>query len=509
MGPIPAKEVTFANLNDNIDQRFLEEMCHKYGELVECRICYNPHTRKHLGIGKVVFHSERAARDCCQAYNQKTKMGNVMTVFLDTMGRERAKMIDSLCNHISKQTVVLSSKQMSPVHVKHNSLSQTATSSAVGSSSSPSSSSAYADSTVTTVTTHSEECLKTEAKSPSILVPQQTTSSSLSLESRIKSIFNINILPQLNFSSAIGDDSFAAQKLEEQTKHNELTEIPLPVNTSPPTSQPPPPPPPPPAQNLSKEEKERLEAQKLTFVKQEAFRMLKTELNDIMRRDLVKKLVEQISFKLIDDFETSTVSLPLNNNNDLKLNLQQTAAPVTPNVNPIKRAPVTPPSPEHEHHHNSQHSHNNSNNHSKMSSHNYNDHHYNQRNRYNPQYYRYNTSKPENDSSLDHHDAEHRFNRTKNSRFSATPSSTPSHSITTAAPTQVSSSSSTSKSSSYYDHRHTNNNNNNSSYKYSSSSSHYRRRSRTRSRSRDRYAAKYRARSRDSSNRKSYHYEKR
>ena len=55
VGPAPAKEVTFANLNDNIDKRFLEDMCSKFGELVECRIYYNPKTRKHLGIGKGEF----------------------------------------------------------------------------------------------------------------------------------------------------------------------------------------------------------------------------------------------------------------------------------------------------------------------------------------------------------------------------------------------------------------------------------------------------------------------
>ena len=100
IGPVPAKEVTFANLNDNIDQRFLEEMCSKFGEIAECRICYNEKTRKHLGLGKVVFQSERSAKECCFAYNQRTKMGNIMTVFLDTMGRERAKMIESFSNFI-------------------------------------------------------------------------------------------------------------------------------------------------------------------------------------------------------------------------------------------------------------------------------------------------------------------------------------------------------------------------------------------------------------------------
>lgn len=135
-------------------------MCSKSGEIVECKICYNPQTRKHLGLGKVVFQSERSARDCCSSYNQKTKMGNVMTVFLDTMGRERAKMIDSLCNNNSflplssiklipatppqQQNKTFNTvNNLSPATVLLRNNSQgfpVASSSAVGSSSSPSSS---------------------------------------------------------------------------------------------------------------------------------------------------------------------------------------------------------------------------------------------------------------------------------------------------------------------------------------------------------------------------------
>jgi histone-lysine N-methyltransferase SETD1 len=73
-------------------------MCSKFGELIECRIYYNPRTKKHLGLGKVVFQTQRSAKECCAHFNQTTKMGNLMSVFLDTMGIERSKMVDSLCN---------------------------------------------------------------------------------------------------------------------------------------------------------------------------------------------------------------------------------------------------------------------------------------------------------------------------------------------------------------------------------------------------------------------------
>ena len=97
VGPVPSKEVTLANLNDNIDQKFLHEMCAKFGDIAECRIYYHPKSRKHLGLAKCIFASEKSAKDCCESLNNTTKMGNKMNVFLDTMGIERAKMVEQLC----------------------------------------------------------------------------------------------------------------------------------------------------------------------------------------------------------------------------------------------------------------------------------------------------------------------------------------------------------------------------------------------------------------------------
>jgi hypothetical protein len=52
------------------------------------------------------------------------------------------------------------------------------------------------------------------------------------------------------------------------------------------------------------------------LIKKEAFKLIKAELNDIMRKDLLKKLIEQFSFKLIDDWEkqapTQTTSITPN-----------------------------------------------------------------------------------------------------------------------------------------------------------------------------------------------------
>lgn len=51
----PPNEVTFTNLNDNINREFLEKMCEPFGKLEEAKIYYNPKTKKHMGIGKVIM----------------------------------------------------------------------------------------------------------------------------------------------------------------------------------------------------------------------------------------------------------------------------------------------------------------------------------------------------------------------------------------------------------------------------------------------------------------------
>jgi histone-lysine N-methyltransferase SETD1 len=62
-------------------------MCLRFGEIAESKIYYHPKTRKHLGLGKILFKLTKSAKDCVTSLNQTTKMGTVMSVFLDTLGR--------------------------------------------------------------------------------------------------------------------------------------------------------------------------------------------------------------------------------------------------------------------------------------------------------------------------------------------------------------------------------------------------------------------------------------
>ncbi|KAH3888863.1 hypothetical protein DPMN_012905 [Dreissena polymorpha] len=104
IGIPPPNEVTFINLNDNINKEFLEKMCEPFGKLEEAKIYYNPKNKKHMGIGKVVFTSSKAAKACAAKLHNTSKMGNIMEVFVDQLGTERQKIIDSLLEDKPKVT---------------------------------------------------------------------------------------------------------------------------------------------------------------------------------------------------------------------------------------------------------------------------------------------------------------------------------------------------------------------------------------------------------------------
>ncbi|KAM3867666.1 histone-lysine N-methyltransferase SETD1B-A-like [Diretmus argenteus] len=96
VGPIPPKEVTFSRLNDNVRERFLTDMCEKYGHVDEVEIFYNPKNKKHLGIAKVIFDSVKAAKDAVQHLHQTSVMGNIIHVETDPKGANRMRYLQLL-----------------------------------------------------------------------------------------------------------------------------------------------------------------------------------------------------------------------------------------------------------------------------------------------------------------------------------------------------------------------------------------------------------------------------
>lgn len=56
-----------------------------------------------------MFESTRAAKECVSSLHRTTKMGITMSVFLDTLGDQRRKMIEQICGvpqRIQQQTTM-------------------------------------------------------------------------------------------------------------------------------------------------------------------------------------------------------------------------------------------------------------------------------------------------------------------------------------------------------------------------------------------------------------------
>ncbi|KAJ8312080.1 hypothetical protein KUTeg_009453 [Tegillarca granosa] len=104
VGSPPPNEITFTNLNDNINKDFLENMVKVFGQLEEVKIYYNPKNKKHLGIGKVQFASSKQAKACAEKLNNTSKMGNIMSVFIDAGGKERQKILEDVLAEKPKTT---------------------------------------------------------------------------------------------------------------------------------------------------------------------------------------------------------------------------------------------------------------------------------------------------------------------------------------------------------------------------------------------------------------------
>ena len=125
----------------------------------------------------MIFQAQKSAKDCCAALNQTTKMGNKMDVFLDTMGNERAKLVDQLCSNTQPQSIIkpLANSASSSPGISGAKLSSNPA--LPSSSNSPSA---------------SVEMQEQQQQQPASAEPPSRVNS---LESRIAALFNININP--------------------------------------------------------------------------------------------------------------------------------------------------------------------------------------------------------------------------------------------------------------------------------------------------------------------------
>ncbi|XP_038055486.1 histone-lysine N-methyltransferase SETD1B-A-like isoform X2 [Patiria miniata] len=98
VGELPPKQCTITNLNDNVREAFLRNMCEKFGTVEDINICCHPKTRKHLGLASVTFSTTRAAKQAVLELNRTSVMGKIIIVQIDAGGTECERIFDCLVN---------------------------------------------------------------------------------------------------------------------------------------------------------------------------------------------------------------------------------------------------------------------------------------------------------------------------------------------------------------------------------------------------------------------------
>ncbi|XP_078363244.1 uncharacterized protein LOC144647329 isoform X3 [Oculina patagonica] len=83
VGIPPQREVHFSGLNDNVDKKFLQEMCERYGRIDAIKIYYDPQTKKHTGKARVTFATTTAAKMTVSKLDHTSVMGNIIKAQID------------------------------------------------------------------------------------------------------------------------------------------------------------------------------------------------------------------------------------------------------------------------------------------------------------------------------------------------------------------------------------------------------------------------------------------
>lgn len=84
VGIPPQREVYFSGLNDNVDKKFLEGMCERYGKVDAIKIYFDPQTKKHTGKGRVTFASTGAAKLAVAKLDHTSVMGNIIKAHIES-----------------------------------------------------------------------------------------------------------------------------------------------------------------------------------------------------------------------------------------------------------------------------------------------------------------------------------------------------------------------------------------------------------------------------------------
>ncbi|XP_014671599.1 PREDICTED: histone-lysine N-methyltransferase SETD1B-like [Priapulus caudatus] len=100
VGPPPPRELTFANLNDNIREAFLDDMCRKFGTVEERQIFYHPKNAQAHGHRQGALRVDDVGPGVHrEAATTRRVMGKVMSVFVDNHGCTNTRCHHTLPSH--------------------------------------------------------------------------------------------------------------------------------------------------------------------------------------------------------------------------------------------------------------------------------------------------------------------------------------------------------------------------------------------------------------------------
>lgn len=84
---MPTNCIRFDGLNDNVNRKFLYELCEAYGDIKEYKVYFDPKTNKHTGTGKVIFDENARTEKIVAALNNRQVMGNIIKVWVDVKSK--------------------------------------------------------------------------------------------------------------------------------------------------------------------------------------------------------------------------------------------------------------------------------------------------------------------------------------------------------------------------------------------------------------------------------------
>jgi len=131
VGPMPRDTIRFSNLNDNIDRKFLYELCEAYGDILEHKVYFDPKSNRHMGTGKVVFDNKTKTDSVVSLMDGRSVMGNEIKAWIDVKnppGHSMWKQLEVEClSRDAKIAAACRPPPVQPISSQHQSTPSTPT----------------------------------------------------------------------------------------------------------------------------------------------------------------------------------------------------------------------------------------------------------------------------------------------------------------------------------------------------------------------------------------------